>query len=150
MTGTKISMEEAHLAGVDVNFERMGNGEKRFRLVSTDGSSYCRTIASERGGWQNSHYHKVVSEFYVVQSGWIVYAEISSNGALNVSFLHEGESVTVKPFVHHNIFLPPHAVIHTIKYGDGSTDIDWFPSKELDQHTQNLSEDDLLKMGKKD
>ncbi|MBS4194199.1 hypothetical protein [Lederbergia citri] len=65
----KISLEEARLSGIDLNFEIMNNGEERYRLVSSDGSSYCRTVGSRIGAWQNSHYHKSVSEFYVVQSG---------------------------------------------------------------------------------
>ncbi|MBS4220288.1 hypothetical protein KHA96_18460 [Bacillus sp. FJAT-49711] len=101
----KISIEEANSSGIEVNFELMNNGEKRYRLVSFDGSSYCRTVAAENGAWQNSHYHKILSEFYVVQSGWIVYAEISPNGEPVLRCLNEGESVTVNPLVHHNIYI---------------------------------------------
>ncbi|KKI91823.1 hypothetical protein WQ54_12690 [Bacillus sp. SA1-12] len=144
----KISVEEAQSSGIDVNFELMNNGEKRYRLVSTDGSSYCRTVGSKIGAWQNSHYHKEVSEFYVVQSGWIVYAEICLNGDVDLRFLQEGESVTVNPFVHHNIFMSSNSITHTIKYGGGGPKIDWFPSEDLDNFTKKLSENELLELGK--
>ncbi|WP_368659613.1 hypothetical protein AB3Z07_27985 (plasmid) [Metabacillus halosaccharovorans] len=144
----KISIEEARAAGVDVNFELMNNGEKRYRLISPDGSSYCRTVGSKQGAWQNSHYHKSVSEFYVVQSGWIVYAQNSLNGELDLRLLSEGESVIVKPLVHHNIFMSSNSVTHTIKYGGGYSEPDWFPSIELDKYTKKLSENDLLELRK--
>ena len=143
----KISVAEAHLSGIDVNFELMGNGEKRYRLVGSDGSSYCRTVGSEAGAWQNSHYHKLVSEFYVVQSGWIVFAENDFED-YHLHFLYQGDSVTVKPFVHHNIFMSSNSVIHTLKYGVGGKGIDWFPSKGLDTYTKDLSESDLLNLAK--
>src|SRR5690606_6847890 len=142
----KISLEEVYSSGINLNFELMENGEKRYRLVASDGSSYCRTVGSEHGAWQNSHYHKYVSEFYVVQYGWIVYAEIDKNGELELHILHENESVTVKPYVHHNIFMPENSVTHTIKYGGSGNEIDWFPSKELDIFTKNISERDLLEL----
>lgn len=144
----KIRKEEANSSGISVNFELMNNGEKRYRLVGSDGSSYCRTVGSEIGAWQNSHYHKEVSEFYVVQSGWIVYAELCLNGEYNLCFLREGESITVNPLVHHNIYLSSNSITHTIKYGGGGSEIDWFPSEDLDRFTKKLSENDLLELTK--
>lgn len=142
----KISSEEARLSGIDVNFETMNNGEKRYRLVSSDGSSYCRTVGSEIGTWQNGHYHKAVSEFYVVQLGWIVYAELDLNGEIDCHFLQEGESVIVNPLVHHNIYMSANSITHTIKFGGESDGVDWFPSKKLDRVTKKLTESDLLKL----
>jgi mannose-6-phosphate isomerase-like protein (cupin superfamily) len=142
----EISLEEAHSSGIDVNFELMNNGEKRYRLVSSDGSSYCRTVGAETAAWQNSHYHKSVSEFYVVQSGWIVYAEMDPRGKVDFRFLREGESVSVTPYVHHNIFMSSNSITHTIKYGGGGHDIDWFPSGELDNFTKKLTENDFLNL----
>ncbi|CQR46809.1 hypothetical protein BN1058_01084 [Paraliobacillus sp. PM-2] len=142
----KISLEEARLSGIDVNFETINKGEKRYKLVSSDGSSYCRTVGSEIGAWQNGHYHKAVTEFYVVQSGWIVYAEIGLNQEVDLHFLQEGESVSVKPFVHHNIYMSANAITHTIKYGGGSNGVDWFPSHKLDKVTKKLTENDLLEL----
>lgn len=140
----KMSLEEAHVFGISINFEQMSNGEKRYRLVGSDGSSYCRTVGSEIGAWQNSHYHKKVSEFYIVQSGWIGYAELGLDGERRMKILHAGESMTVNPFVHHNIYLSPNTTIHTIKYGEIGDQKDWFSSKKLDYLTKKLSEDDLL------
>ncbi|MZQ83036.1 hypothetical protein GQF01_13060 [Paenibacillus sp. 5J-6] len=140
----RISEEEARsLFGIENKYDLMNNGERRFRLnCSADGSSYCRTVAAENGAWQNSHYHKTVSELYVVQSGWIVYAE-KIDTKLQICLLREGESVTIKPLVHHNIFLSSNSVIHTIKFGS-ALENDWFPSSELDRITKHLDPYELF------
>ncbi|MCY9662648.1 hypothetical protein P5G65_22720 [Paenibacillus chondroitinus] len=142
----RISEEDARFYGIETKFDLMENGERRFRLnCSVDGSSYCRTVAAEMGAWQNSHYHKLVSELYVVQSGWIVYAE-RKEAELHLCILREGESVTFKPLIHHNIFLSSNSVIHTIKYGP-SVENDWFPSSELDKVTKHLDPYNLFVLG---
>lgn len=141
----KISDEEAQALGIVTSHDWMDNGERRFRLLSSDGSSYCRTAASDQGAWQNSHYHKSLSEFYVVQAGWIVYAEYRTDGSSNLHLLTQGGCVTVNPFIHHNIFMSGHSVIHTIKYGAGSSS-DWFASPELDALTRHLTEQELLQL----
>ncbi|SFL42685.1 hypothetical protein SAMN03159341_1066 [Paenibacillus sp. 1_12] len=141
----KISEEEARSLGIETKYDLMDNGESRFRLnCSADGSSYCRTVASESGAWQNSHYHKSVSEFYVVQSGWIVYAE-KKEGEFKLRLLREGESTTFGPLVHHNIYLSSKSVIHTIKYGEPVMN-DWFPSPELDKLTKHLYPSELFSL----
>jgi oxalate decarboxylase/phosphoglucose isomerase-like protein (cupin superfamily) len=139
----RISDEDAYKYGIETRHDLMDSGERRFRLIcSTDGSSYCRTVASEKGAWQSSHYHKSVSEIYVVQSGWMVYAELKEED-FKLRVLREGETVSFAPFVHHNIYLSSEAVIHTIKYGK-SEDNDWYASPELDNLTQHLSSEALL------
>ncbi|WP_058303378.1 hypothetical protein [Gorillibacterium timonense] len=72
----EISVEEAETLGVRTIHHKMENGERRFRLVSADGSSYIRTEASRHSGWQNSHYHKEVTEWYVVQKDWFPSPEL--------------------------------------------------------------------------
>ncbi|WEG14542.1 hypothetical protein PU629_09350 [Pullulanibacillus sp. KACC 23026] len=131
----KISLEEASRFGIKVNFELMDNGQKRYKLDGPEGSSYCRTVGAETGSWQNSHYHKELSELYVVQFGWIVFAEMNPNGECHLRFLREGETVTVKSFVPHTIFMSSNAVTHTIKYGDVRSGIDWFAYEKLDEFT---------------
>ncbi|MCR8632763.1 hypothetical protein [Paenibacillus radicis (ex Xue et al. 2023)] len=141
----EISIEEARSFGIETKYDLMPNGERRFRLnCSTDGNSYCRTVASENGAWQNSHYHKSVSEFYIVQSGWIVYAE-KREGELKFRLLREGENVSFEPLVHHNIYLSSNSVIHTIKYGQ-ALDNDWFASPELDNLTKHLHPNALFSL----
>jgi mannose-6-phosphate isomerase-like protein (cupin superfamily) len=102
----KISEEEARLYGIETKYDLMDNGERKFRLnCSTDGSSYCRTVASETGAWQNSHFHKSVSEYYVVQSGGIVYAE-KNGGEFKLRLLMEGESVSFSSkFRNHSLYI---------------------------------------------
>lgn len=139
----KISEEEALLFGIDTKYDLMDNGERKFRLnCLTDGSSYCRTVASKDGAWQNSHYHEFVSEIYVIQSGWIVYVQKDEN-ELKMCLLREGESVTFLPYVHHNIYLSAESVIHTIKYGT-ARGTDWIASPELDMLTKHLCPNSLF------
>ncbi|MBA2937189.1 hypothetical protein HZF08_02640 [Paenibacillus sp. CGMCC 1.16610] len=141
----RISEEDALFFGIETKFDLMENGERRFRLnCSVDGSSYCRTVAGERGAWQNSHYHKLASELYVVQLGWMVYAERKET-EFHMCLLREGESVVFKPLIHHNIFLSSNSIIHTIKYGQ-SLENDWFPSSELDKMTKHLDPYDLYEL----
>ncbi|MGM0884719.1 MAG: hypothetical protein ACQEXQ_27230 [Bacillota bacterium] len=137
-----ISAEQARSLGIETVHQEMENGERRFRLVSADGSSYIRTEASNEGGWQNSHYHKELTEIYIVQSGWLVYAELSSEGELSLKFLGQGESIIVNPSIHHNLFMSPYAVTHVVKYG--GLKVDWFPSTELDRVTKHIPESDLI------
>ncbi|WP_169091749.1 hypothetical protein [Paenibacillus sp. PL91] len=141
----QISEEEAHLLGIDTLHQEMDNGERRFRLVSSDGSSYIRTEASNNGGWQKSHYHKSLREFYVVQKGWLVYTEYVSDNKLVLKHLEQGESILVKPFVHHNLYMSAYTVTHVIKYG-GEIENDWYPSPELDKLTLHLPESELARM----
>jgi oxalate decarboxylase/phosphoglucose isomerase-like protein (cupin superfamily) len=139
----RISDEDAHKQGIETRHDLMDNGERKFRLIcSADGSSYCRTVASEKGAWQNSHYHKSASEIYVVQSGWMVYAEQKTD-EIKLCLLWEGETVSFEPFVQHNIYLSSDSVIHTIKYGKAEGN-DWFASPELDSLTQHLTPETLL------
>jgi hypothetical protein len=118
----------------------MENGERRYRLVSSDGSSYIRTEASSEGGWQNSHYHKELTEIYIVQKGWFVYAELTPNNELSLKFVKEGETVIVHPLVHHNIFMSSFTITHVVKHGGGEIKVDWFPSSELDLRTKQIPE----------
>lgn len=142
----KISIEEATKDGIKLNFDQMNNGEKRYRLVGPDGSGYCRTLGSNKGAWQNSHYHKAATEIYIVQSGWIIYGEIDHSKNCKLNYLKEGQSVTVLPFVHHNVFMSPNSVVHTVKCGETDRGADWFPSEELDDYTKSFSEEDLFKL----
>lgn len=66
---------EVESDGTTVNKEVMDNGEVRTRLISADNSAYIRTEASDNGGWQNSHYHLEHEETYIVQKGWVGFAE---------------------------------------------------------------------------
>lgn len=101
------------------------NGELRFRLNSLgDGSSYIRTqTSSESGGWQNEHFHVRMRETYIVERGWIGYAELTDAGP-SFRKVTEGQLFTTSPNVVHNIFMPPEAVIHTVKH-NGGVGKDW-------------------------
>lgn len=130
--------------GITCEHERMDNGELRFRLKSDDGSSYIKTVAGKKAAWQNSHYHKCTKEIYIIQKGWIAFATLLSDGELSLTILAADDILTTEPHIAHNIYMPIHTVIHTIKYGSPSKN-DWFESKELDKVTKQLSEKDILK-----
>ncbi|MCX5653487.1 MAG: hypothetical protein NTY65_02395 [Planctomycetota bacterium] len=130
--------------GMYNNHERMDNGEMRFRLMSTDGSGYIRTVAGAAGAWQNSHSHAHIVETYIVQTGWMVLAELR-NGQLVPLKLEPREIVTTEIGVIHNVYLPPHAVIHTVKHGDWPEE-DWIQSHEFDEMTKHLSEEEILRL----
>lgn len=142
----RISDEEAREFGIGTLHQLMDNGEKRFRLISSDGTSYIRTEAPNEGGWQNSHFHKELIELYVVQSGWLVYAELTAKGELLLKSIKQGDSIRVNPYIHHNLYMSPCTVTHVIKYGSSILQTDWFPSYELDKLTKYIPESELLKV----
>lgn len=57
-----IKNDELSNYGIDIKCNVMDPGERRFRLVSADESSYIRTEATSNGGWQKSHYHTTIKE----------------------------------------------------------------------------------------
>lgn len=136
--------DQAKQHGIYTKHETMGNGERRFRLLHEDGSSYCRT-ESTQGAWQNSHFHKGITELYVVQKGWIAFAELTTEDKVQIRILNQGKDVKVKPFLAHNIYMSADSVIHTIKYGSSDIATDWFASPKLDEHTRYLESMDLIR-----
>ncbi|MCR4345819.1 MAG: hypothetical protein NUV55_01240 [Sulfuricaulis sp.] len=114
-------------------------GEKRFRLYKNDGTGYIRTDRSEaKGEWQEGHWHDKIMETYIIQCGWIGFAELIE-GALKVQVLKEGAIVTTRPGISHNVYMPNGAVIHTVKHGIGEGE-DRMPDKNITQMTKGLSE----------
>ncbi len=73
----------------------------------------------------------------------MVYAEYEIEREFSLRLLESGESVTVNPHVHHNIYLSAKTILHTIKYGNGISN-DWFPSPELDELTKQISESEIF------
>lgn len=128
----------------------MDNDEERVRAVMSGGTSYIRTIAGKEGGWQNSHFHKHTAEFFVVVTRWMVLVDRAEPlPALRV--YRPGETVTSKPGVEHNVYLPAHAVIDTLKYQvtklrDGDKESDWYRADEaFDRWTKSLTEGAIAK-----
>ncbi|WP_458125958.1 cupin domain-containing protein [Paenibacillus sp. Z3-2] len=140
---TEPSEQKTGETGVKTSFEQMANGEQKYKMIAEDGSYYCRTVASSQGAWQNSHVHVNVTEFYMVQSGWIAYARYGDDQMLSIRVMREGEHIVVQPGVHHNIYMSANSVIHTIKHGT-NTSSDWTASPELDRLTQSLTEKELF------
>lgn len=137
-----ISTDLASELGISASHSRMDNGELRYRLVAKDGSSYIRTEASGDGGWQNSHYHKSVSETYIVQDKWLAFAERDGDD-MRLWIMQAGDIYTTRIGVSHNVYLPPHAVLHTIKHGEGGEGGDWYSDPVLDSLTKHLSEAEI-------
>lgn len=156
----EISAEEARTKHqISTLHHEMPNGEFRFRLNKADGTSYIRTEASVEGAWQNSHFHRHVRETYIVQSGWIAYAEPDVND-VRIEVYREGELFTTKPGIVHNIYMPANSVIHTVKHGRCDkpdrlvTGVDKFDSKckeltgeekilECDRRKGSVSENEI-------
>jgi len=133
---TEIDSTEAREKhGIYCVHQQMPNREFRFRLKKVDGTGYIRTEASGVGAWQESHYHKQVRETYIVQAGWMAYAERLPNGQPEITIHREGGLFTTQPGIIHNVFMPANSVIHTIKHGmcnsedrrtDGTEEFDRF------------------------
>jgi hypothetical protein len=138
----KLSDQDAAALGVRTHHEQMDNGEYRFRLVAADGTAYIRTVAGARGAWQNSHYHESVRETYIVQSGWMAFAQ-RVEGKVTLQVYRPCELLTTEPRVSHNVYLPAGAVVHTVKYG-GANESDWHADMELDKVTKVITEDQMV------
>lgn len=149
---------EAAQLGVTSNHNIMENGELRFRLVASDGSSYVRTETSPsqktpRQRWQRSHYHSNLRELYLVGKGAMVLATLSEGNLVSLRKIISGETVFTNPMQPHNVFLYSDTVIHTLKFRANSAlkderfdaRDDWFASKELDKVTfcAGLNEEEL-------
>lgn len=141
----EIRCEEAsEVHGVICKHGKMPNGELRFRLQKNDSTAYIRTEASETGGWQQAHWHKKVLETYIVQAGWMAYAELVDDEVRLTTF-EPGESFTTEPNVIHNIYLPAEAVIHTVKHGNGRGEVRVVDAKtaEFTSLTETIDEDEI-------
>jgi cupin superfamily acireductone dioxygenase involved in methionine salvage len=140
----EISAERAKEFGIITKHESMDNGEMRFRLQSSDGSSYIKTVAKTEGGWENSHYHTSLTEIAIVQAGWIVIAQYIDN-KLKLTKIEKDNYFICKPNICHNTYLSANASTHTVKYG-GTDKPDWIACPELDEITHKIKEEELLKL----
>ncbi len=134
--------------GVRAYHERMPNGELRFRLIGNDGSGYIRTVTIGKVEWQYSHYHNVIRETFIVQKGWMAYAELVE-GSLLLKEYGPSQILTTRPSIVHNIYMPADSVIHTVKHGS-SLEQDRIPYPNFDSMTRSLSEEDIHNIAKKD
>ncbi|MCZ7399333.1 MAG: hypothetical protein O8C62_06570 [Candidatus Methanoperedens sp.] len=136
--------DAARLHGISTSHHQMPNGELRFRLRKSDGTAYIRTEATSEGAWQSSHYHNRVRETYIVQKGWIAYAELI-DGKRRLSSFQAGELFTTQPSVIHNVYMPGNAVIHTVKHGEASNEdrIEDYATSQFNLVTQCLTEDQI-------
>lgn len=137
-----ISVDQAQEYGVTAKHNRMDNGELRYRIVATDGSSYVRVEATEDSGWQNSHYHNAVLETYIIQKEWAALVELD-NGEAVYRIMQPGDVYTTRPGISHNVYLPAHAVIHVVKHGDTAAGDDWHSDEILDSRTKCVSEEQI-------
>ena len=127
----EINNDELKKYGINTKHNIMDNGEKRFRLIGEDGSSYIRTESTLNSGWQNSHYHTTIKELYLVQKGTVIFVELINN-KLTIKKYIEDEFFFSKPMISHNIYMFPNTILHTIKFGNCSKS-DWMENKELDE-----------------
>jgi mannose-6-phosphate isomerase-like protein (cupin superfamily) len=137
----QLSDQDAQALGVVTHHEQMENGEYRFRLEATDGTAYIRTVAGDRGAWQNSHFHNSVRETYIVQAGWMALAERKGH-EVTIRVYQPNEVVMTEPRLSHNVYLPAGAVIHVVRHGEAS-ESDWHADAELDRITKPITEDEM-------
>ena len=142
----EISDNEALQFGISTNHELMENGEKRFRLISSDETSYIRIEASENGGWQNSHLHSSVREMCIIQKGRVFFAE-EKNGKVQFYKYEKGDFFIAQSNIPHNVYASGGTITHTVKYGDIENN-DWIACPELDKITKILSEYEVLELAK--
>ncbi len=139
---TPEDAEENH--GIRTNHTEMDNSQLRFRLEKDGGIKYILTIAGNNRAWQDSHFHKFVKETYIVQRGWIGYAELVED-KLKIIVYWEGDIFTTMQYGIHNVYLPCGAEIHTVKHGNASND-DWHPFEKFDEMTKNLTEKEIFQL----
>jgi hypothetical protein len=146
-----LMIQECKDLGINFPCNQMENGEYRFRCMDNSspaaGWGYILTkMPMNSFGWQNSHHHNGIMETYIVQKGWIGFAELLANGKIKISVYRPGELFTTMPGHDHNVFMSAGSTIHTVKHGDCSISKDWIASPELDIKTKNLSESDILNL----
>ena len=132
----EIGNDEIKKYGISAKHHVMDNGELRFRLIGSDGSAYIRTESSAESGWQNSHYHTTIKELYLVQKGWILFVELLNDKVIIKKYL-SGEFCISQPGIHHNVYMAPNTVLHTIKFGDCENE-DWKKSEKLDEIIKSI------------
>ncbi|WP_297289980.1 cupin domain-containing protein [uncultured Flavonifractor sp.] len=141
---TPLTDKQAQVLGVATRHERMDNGELRFRLCASDGSSYIRTQAGAQSGWQNSHLHRYVHELNVIQQGVMLVVE-ERDGLLVHRVLRAGDFYLCPLNVPHNSYMLPGTVAHTVKYGQDLPDVDWVVCPWLDPRCRALDVDALVR-----
>jgi oxalate decarboxylase/phosphoglucose isomerase-like protein (cupin superfamily) len=148
--GEQITAEEAKQRfGVLVSHEAMENGEIRFRLLNGNGNGYVLTVAASQGAWQRSHFHRNRSETYIVERGWMALAvPVDDYKRLDISIVRKGQLISTKQSLSHNIYLPSHAILHTVKHGSEEKSADWYGDQRLDEMTTELSEAEMLAISK--
>ncbi len=143
----RLSQEELTQFGISTRHEQMDNGQLRFRLTGSDGSSYIRCENPGEPAWENSHCHAALEELILVQTGIVVFAELDGETAI-LRRMAAGEFVRTRPGIPHNEILSRGAVIHTIKFGDCALP-DWIPSPLLDRLTKPLGFEEALQAADK-
>lgn len=142
---TAISQNDAkNKYGINSSHSISEDGELRFRLTKKDGTAYIRTEAPPNGGWQDSHWHNEVKETYIVQRGWVGYAELIDEKP-TYRIYNEGESFTTQPHRIHTIYMPKDVVTHTVKHGDTTNEkrLESEKTNSFDKIVQRVSEAEL-------
>ena len=144
-----ITAEDAEKYGIQNKHSILDTGEKRFRqYCSKDNTAYIRAEGKDEGYWQRSHLHKSIKEIYIVQKGPILLAQYINN-KVKIKKFDESGIFIIEPNIPHNIYMYPHAVLHTVKYGEVK-EYDWVPFELLDEKIREISSSKVEKIMKKD
>jgi hypothetical protein len=137
--------------GISTEHTEMPNGEKRFRLTDQRGLGYVMTVAGSEGGWQNSHYHKLLIETYIVQEEWLGVATLADDGELLLQRLSVGEVWSAGLGIAHNIYMPCGSISHVVKHGKKGVG-DWHTNsltEKLDRLTKSSIGEDVFSPSKR-
>ncbi len=112
--------------GIELNAYDMDNMERRLRMVSNQ-SVYIRTESKETH-WQKSHFHSEQLEYYLVEKGEVLLAQLIE-GNLKITKYQSGGAFCIIPNQPHNLCISNGGILHTVKFGGMN---DWISSPELD------------------
>ncbi len=138
---------------VELTGKVMPNGETRRRVRLGDLTLHVTT--SVEGGWQDAHYHKGVTEHYLVVKGRMAGAWQEHRGDETlkyVTLVETGETVTTDIDERHNVYLYPDTTIVTVVFGSPIGNVekggnDWWPSSgKFDRWSKGLSQEDIKRM----
>lgn len=122
---------------ISMSIEKMPNTETRYRIKIDNNTLYSITKSGEKLSWQNSHYHKECNELYLVQKGKALII-MQENEKISKKIIKEGEMITIKPNISHNIYMFEDTQTCVLKYGDVKQN-DWYSDEKLDNICKEIN-----------
>ena len=138
-----LGRSQWQVGGVDVTKKVMPNGEKRTRIGLPGGMAISITemvvysLDISPLPWQNAHFHKGLTEDYLVLKGWAFFASSFSGEAPRYEMCHIGSHIRVDPERAHCVLLGPGTLLQTTVHESpiGNPEKkgnDWWPCFDFD------------------